>query len=95
MATMPAQYKSSLQTLEGKLLLAFNLIGAVGVVAAATVDVATKQAVFSHYANQLSFLATALLAYNGYFAKLRTNYKTALIALDAPVNTPTSGNFAS
>lgn len=84
---LPASYKPSLQTLEGKFALAVNVVYFIGIAAAAVVDIALKQQVFSHYANQLSGISVALLAFNGYYANIRTNYKTALSALVAPAPT--------
>ena len=84
MPSLPASYKPSLQTFEGKMVLSANVLYFAGLAAATVVDLAMKQAVFSHYANQLTVISSAVLAFNAYFAKLRTNYKTALSALDAP-----------
>jgi hypothetical protein len=91
MATMPVQYKSSLQTFEGKMVLIFNSAGFIGTVALIVVQMATKDHLFAQYADQLTAIGGFLLAYNGYFAKLRTNYKTALAALDVPVVSNASG----
>lgn len=85
MATMHVSYKKSLQTMEGKLALAANVIYFTGLAAATVLDLALKQPVFSHYADQLTALSGFMLAFNAYYAKVRSNYKAALSTLVAPL----------
>lgn len=74
-------YKTSLQTLEGKFVLAANIVYFAGIAIAMVVDLAMKEPIFSKYSTQLTTLSAAVLWFNAYFLKIRTNYKIAMAAL--------------
>jgi len=70
--------QKSIKTLEGQLVLAVNVAAALGVVIIASLDVAARQPLFSHYANQLTTLGTGVGVLDGWFALLRTYLKAQL-----------------